>query len=43
MSMEFGQGSSTNLFECARLSLEGADNPNPDGSQRGAIKHIKEI
>lgn len=43
MSMEFGQGSSTNVFECARLSLEGASNPNPDGSQRGAIKQIKEI
>lgn len=43
MSMEFGQGSSTNLFECARLSLEGDIANDKDGSKKGAIKQIKEI
>ncbi|WP_342170132.1 fibronectin type III domain-containing protein [Rickettsia endosymbiont of Seladonia tumulorum] len=43
MSMEFGQGSSSNLFECARLSLEGDAANDTDGNRKGAIKQLKEI
>jgi len=42
MSMEFGQGSPSNLFECVRLSIEG--NPNStEHAHRGLHKQIKEI
>ncbi|HJD61714.1 MAG TPA: fibronectin type III domain-containing protein [Rickettsia endosymbiont of Columbicola hoogstraali] len=43
MSMEFGQGSNANLFECARLSLEGDAANDTDVSKKGAIKQLSEI
>ncbi|HJD56275.1 MAG TPA: hypothetical protein LFW21_06660 [Rickettsia endosymbiont of Pyrocoelia pectoralis] len=45
MSMEFGEGSSNNLFECVKLSIEGQEIPGDQNAvaHRGLHKQIKEI